>query len=343
MYRYELYNVDDIDRLKKELDSYKQTVRTVTEGKLIKDYLKTKDDFYDLKMEIFKLKGEMKAMENNYQEKIYNHQMEEQYLTKQLTSITSSLQQLNQKVQMIKNQFEQLPFNDLSEKINQLINTQNTKSEEQKKELENVIEEISQIKRLMKTKEEDTTAKNSRSVKRSEYKQLQSILQFPNNVEQSLNKKKNNQVNRQKYSFTKPNNENSYCVHHYDSQDSETISMSKAKKTFRNAQYEINKNIITRTATPNNKSQDESKMESLDTDNTLISYEDHTPTENDSSSFENNVEEEKAPNLEIEETLENNTESIDNQLDATNSNSEHLEESNKKPDFTSFLSLFKRG
>lgn len=342
MYRYELYNVDDIDQLKKELDAYKQTVKTMTEGNLFEDYFKTKDDFYDLKMKIFELEGDMKAMENNYREEISNHQMEEQHLANQLTSITGFLQQLRQDAQLIKQQFEQLPFVEISEKINQLISNQNTNAMEQKIELEHLKEEISQIKELLKPKE-DNTAKNNRSAKRSDYKQLQGILQFPNNVEQPLNKKKNNQVNKQHYSHTKSNNEKSYYTH-ANSQESETISMSKAKKTYRNAQYELNKNIITRTVTPKNKSQ-EQKEESLDTDSTLPTTEDTTPVVNNNLTIENNITEENIPSTEIEEEpIESITESSEEKpIEPTKSNSEQSDESTKKSDFTSLLSIFKRG
>ncbi|AUJ23772.1 hypothetical protein [Virgibacillus dokdonensis] len=267
MHRYELYNVNDIDKLKKELNAYKETMRTVTEGKLVEDYLKTKDDFYDLKMKIFKLKGEMKAMENKFQEEFLKYQMEEEHLANQQVSILNTLERLDQQTEIIKHQLEQVSFAELFKKIDQLLKTHNEKSEEQIKELESLKEEILQIKEIMKT-EESTTSKNKRSTHKSEYRQLQSLLQYPNQVEQqSISKKKNNQVNRQHYSRTKSNHGNSYNPHHYDTKNSGTISMNKAKKTFLNSQYELNKNIVTRTATPKSKTQVKNKEDEQDTDN----------------------------------------------------------------------------
>ncbi|MEF2291292.1 hypothetical protein [Virgibacillus dokdonensis] len=333
MHRYELYNVNDIDKLKKELNAYKETMRTVTEGKLVEDYLKTKDDFYDLKMKIFKLKGEMKAMENKFQEEFLKYQMEEEHLANQQVSILNTLERLDQQTEIIKHQLEQVSFAELFKKIDQLLKTHNEKSEEQIKELESLKEEILQIKEIMKT-EESTTSKNKRSTHKSEYRQLQSLLQYPNQVEQqSISKKKNNQVNRQHYSRTKSNHGNSYNPHHYDTKISGTISMNKAKKTFLNSQYELNKNIVTRTATPKSKTQVENKEEKLDTDNTTPTYENANP-HSDELKLENNVEkqvqdielensvEKQTPNALIGKVLESNTDSPNNELEKNENNTD---------------------
>ncbi|API92833.1 MULTISPECIES: hypothetical protein [unclassified Virgibacillus] len=424
MYRYELYNVDDIDKLKQELHAYKQTVRMTTEGKFFEDYLKTKDDFNDLKMKIFQLEGDMKTMEKNYQEEISDYELEMQNLMIQLTSIAESVQQLKQETQLMKHQFEQLPFVDLSEKINQLLSTQHTNAKEQKIELERIKGELLQVREWVKPKVD--TAKNNLTVKKSEYRQLQGILQSPTNVEQSFNQKKNNQINKHYYSHTKTNTKKSYYTHPTERTESDTISNNKAKKVFRHPKYELNKNIITRTAAPKNKPKQVHVEENIPTDNTISTYENHTPAENNSMPIEsnrmpsdnnsmindnnsvhndnnsmihdgnnisnhnnsmfqdsnsihndnnsmfqdsnsihnhnnsmfqdsnsihndnnsmihdNNVEEEKiaSSDVELEKSLENNSQFIKNQTDATESNSGHTEEQNKK---SSFLSLFKRG
>ncbi|WP_121638999.1 hypothetical protein [Virgibacillus sp. Bac330] len=292
MYRYELYNVEEIEKLKKEIDAYKQTMGFVTEGKLMEDYLQTKKEFYNLKMEIFKLKGEMDTMENKLQEEYLQQQLEEQRLANQQASILNTLEGLDQRSEIIKLQLEQLPLTELFEKIDQFLKVQNEKSEAQKKELESLKEEMIQIKELMKT-QDSTTSKNKRSIHKSEYKQLHSLLQYPNQVEQqSVTKKKNNQVSRQHHSLAKSNRDKTYYSQHYDTKDSETISMNKAKKTFLHSQYKLNKNIVTRTATPKSKSQVKNKEDEQDTDNsTSHELENHVanPTPPPQDAMDNNA------------------------------------------------------
>ncbi|SHH11576.1 hypothetical protein [Virgibacillus chiguensis] len=300
MYRYELYNVEEIEKLKKELNAYKKTMGIVTERKLLEDYLRTKEDFYNLKMEIFKLKGEMEAMENNFQEEYLKQQLEEQRLVNQQASILNTLEGLDQRSEMIKLQLEQLPLTELFEKIDQFLKVQNEKSEEQRKELESLKEEMIQIKELMK-KPGSATSKNKRSTHKSEYKQLHSLLQYPNQVEQqSVSKKKNNQVSRQHHSLAKSNQEKPYYAQQYDTKDSGTISMNTAKKTFLNSQYELNKNIIIRTATPKSKSQVKNKEESQDTDHKLENNIDNYPQEPISDNTANNKSQDAISNTNVD-------------------------------------------
>lgn len=292
MYRYELYNVEDIEKLKQEIDAYKQTMEFITEGKLIEDYLQTKNDFYTLKMEIFKLKGELNKMENKLQEEYLQQQLEEQRLANQQASILNTLEGLDQRSEIIKLQLEQLPLTELFEKIDKFLQAQNEKSDAQKKELESLKEEMIQIKELMKT-QDSTTSKNNRSTHKSEYRQLHNLLQYPNQVEQqSVSKKKNNQVSRQHHSLAKSNRDKTYYSQYSDTKDSGTISMNKAKKTFLHSQYKLNKNIVTRTATPKSKSQVKNKEDEQDTDNsTSHELENHVanPTPPPQDAIDNNA------------------------------------------------------
>ncbi|GAB2543496.1 hypothetical protein [Gracilibacillus alcaliphilus] len=334
MYRYELYSIEDIENLKKELNTYKQTIKTITDGNLLEDYLKTKDDFYHLKIRLLELEGDMKAMENNYQEEISNHQMEERHLASQFSAITASLQQLKQDGQLIKNKLEQLPWVELSEKINQLISDQQITAMEQKKELESLKGEIAQITEWMRMKEE--RAQNNLSPKRSEYKQLQGMLQPSNHVEQSLNKK-NNQVNRQHYSRTKITNEKSY----YTDPQQEQKLQNREKGKIRNAPYDLNRNIIIRKETPKSKS--ESKEAPRDTNHTLPNEEETISVQNNHLSHGNNITDEQIPSMDIEKTLTDDPESTEKLIESANSNTEHTDNLNKKSELSSFLSLFKKG
>ncbi|MGJ9458033.1 hypothetical protein [Oceanobacillus sp. CF4.6] len=308
MHRYKLYNSDDVEKLQRELDIYKYTLETVKSRDGVNGYLKTKSDFNDLQLKYSKLKGEMKIMEENHQRSVTEYELEKQFLSTRMNTVSESISQMEQDMNWIMDRMEQMRFTELLEKMNQVMSKQDDHLIETKIKIERLNEEILQFKKYMGSNvPTPEPAKEPLAPKKSEYRQLQNMLQSPNYVEQAGTKKKNNMTNTQISRRPMLNNQTPYPTNTSGSVQN-TTSMNQGKKTFRNSQYELNKNTVTRITTKKS-NQGKKKAKSNVDENPLMTANDNTPPlTNDNTSMEKNVEETKVPDVNIEKHSETNIE-----------------------------------
>lgn len=329
MYRYELYNVDEINLIKKELDIHRQTLRAITKGDLLENYVKYKDDVYDLKIKLFELKGEMKAMENEYYEKTLNNEIEVGNLYTQVEEINNSVNHMKQEINNLTYMLTQVMHTELLEKMEGILNKQDTNLIELKKGVEDIKQEMINLKG-------DSQSKNKRNVKHaSEYKRLQQMLQSPN-IEQTASQM--NLLRQHSYPSTTKRETIQPGIH----SNNETISMNKRKKTVRHSQYDLNKNTITKSITPKKDQDEKDEAKFHAPDESLKSYNDTTNFTNEHPLQENNAEENQIRNKEAEDIVKNNVESTELEMENKDNLNRQQSEVNKKSDLTSFFSFFRR-
>lgn len=122
MYQYKLYNTGEIEKLKQDLEVYKQMLVTIKSSDSVDKYLQLQHELNELRLKFSKLKGEMKAMEESYQEKLAEHERQDQKLFTKIQTINDSLNHLKQDVTFIKDEVEEMRVTELLEKINLVVN-----------------------------------------------------------------------------------------------------------------------------------------------------------------------------------------------------------------------------
>ncbi|WP_179107305.1 hypothetical protein [Sediminibacillus massiliensis] len=247
MSQYRLYNSEDIHKLEQELEFYKDTLQAVDSGHAY-EYLKKQRELYNLNVKFSTIKGEMKVMEENYQERISGYERREKNVSSQIQTLEESLSQLKYDVRMIKSEMERLRFSELLDKVNIVINKTDDHLYQVKKEIDSQREEFNELRNELKPNPGGGTPQAPRQ---SEYRRLQNMLQSTGNIEQYYHQKKTNEVNSQAYRNSMTYNQHSAPPRSFGASNDST-PMRKGKKMFRNSQYDLNKNIITRTTTSKN-------------------------------------------------------------------------------------------
>lgn len=345
MYRFHLYNSDEINKLKQELNTYKKIMKTIEADNMIEDLLKTKADYYDLTEKIIKLKGEMNIMEEYYQKKIVEYDKKEQNISTQIKRLDIALVQLREDVYKIKNKIDNLQVNELLEKINEVL----LKQEQSDKAKDDVDGLKSDILRLGK----EFNGYNSKSNKiekqsnprTSEFRQLQNMLQSTNYPELTQSKKKNKMTKNQTFQKRLITNQETYHTkkQHHDSPD--TTSITKEKKYF-SSQYGINKNIITRVTTSSNKKEegnDSKEKAAVEEKYQALELDEHKDVQTEQT-YEQKNSQRNDDHLLVSETKE--TEKIPTVNEEQKDDKEKLEEKQHQPNedskISSLFSIFKK-
>ncbi|MFD2046661.1 hypothetical protein ACFSTA_20595 [Ornithinibacillus salinisoli] len=243
MYQYKLYNSEEIDKLKRDLNLYKQNIKTLKSGDLLVKYLEMQRELYDYRLKFSTLKGEMHAMEDRYEEKLTGYETQAQKLTSQIQTINDSLNQLKLDVNLIKGEVKEIRFTELLEKMNIVINKTDESLTKVKGEIVSQEEKFTQLKEQLKQENPRKTA----APRQSEYRRLQNMLQSFN-TGQATNTK-NNRITSGKTTMKRNYNPNPRTIKSIGDIEHAT-PVNKTKKSFRSSQFEVNKNIITKTTTP---------------------------------------------------------------------------------------------
>ncbi|WP_430788248.1 hypothetical protein VBD025_00450 [Virgibacillus flavescens] len=375
MSRYKLYYADDIEELKLTLEVYKHTLETIKKDEVVEDILKMKRAFYDLNLKLSKLKGEMKIMEENHHEKITEYEHEKQNLSVRIKTVNNSLSQLKQDVNKIMDMVEQMRSTELHEKMNHVISKQDASLIEEKSEIDKLKEEILFLKEHIQpntsTNYETTghpslptipiqdAVRQPTPPRQSEYRRLQNMIQSSGQIEQATSKKKSNMINRPNPSKSNSSKQRSHPVD-FSGDVQLNVPMSKGKKSFRHADYDLNKNIITSTNKESKKKVENTNEQtpSLTADevNPPIPTDEHPVEENQADQVEiipeAATEQPKEPERAqssykkffqylTNETKDNNP--AGNTEDPNNNNDDHQhDESNRKTEFSSLFSIFRK-
>ncbi|WP_339227484.1 hypothetical protein NSQ77_18195 [Oceanobacillus sp. FSL K6-2867] len=362
MEQYELYNTQEIEKLNQELEYYKYTLKSLKIGDMIDDYVKTKNDFHQLKLKFSQLEGDVKIMENNFQSKIEDYEHQEKELTEKINSINDSVMELRQDFNKVIVKVEQMRFTDLLEHINHVILKQDNMIAEGKSEINRLRGEILQLKEHFESNNQKQNTTIQHSPKQSEYRKLQNMLDSSRYIEQAP-QKKNDVTNFRGFTQSQTMHRDQ-TVHSFDSaKNGQNHSQkSKGKKTYRHNQYELNKNIITRTTKSNNqdKKKDNNNMNendsfSTDSENPILSgnyvylekneanlmdVENHLET-----TTNNTIKQQNEPfnDSELQSSQETTAEEISsNEEDGEKETTSQEKQSNSKKEFASFFSLFQK-
>ncbi|WP_087972257.1 hypothetical protein [Oceanobacillus rekensis] len=306
MQRYKLYNSDDVEKLQRELDIYKYTLETVKSQDGVNGYLKTKSDFNDLQLKYSKLKGEMKIMEENHQRRVTEYELEKQFLSTRMNTVSESVSQLKQDMNWMMDRMEQIRFTELLEKMNQVMNKQDDHLIETKIKIERLKEEILQLKEYIESDvPTPEPAKEPPAPKKSEYRQLQNMLRSPSYIEEASSKKKN-MTTRQNFRHPLPSSQTIHPTNASNHVQDSAAVMNMERNAFPHY-LELNKNIIIRPKATKNK-QEEKKAESNIDKSPSITVNNNTPPLHEESSMKKNVEENPVKETIIEKHSEPNIE-----------------------------------
>ncbi|MCM3654504.1 hypothetical protein [Metabacillus litoralis] len=185
-----LTNTEKIDRLKQKLATYKQTLETLKAGDVVEDYLLMKNEDKAIKKQIFALEGEVKTMKETQGFQLTEYEKRVEIISVQVESIKESLGQLEDDVKLLINTVDNLNFQDLVIKLENLINTHNQPSKtEELTEISKLKEEIEQLKKQIHHREEVVEADRKITVSKlqpSGYKKLMNMIQSTKTIDSSF-------------------------------------------------------------------------------------------------------------------------------------------------------------
>ncbi|WP_332634771.1 hypothetical protein [Halalkalibacter flavus] len=252
----------DIETLKKKLFVYKQTLESIKSENVVEDYLLTKNECIEIKKQVSTLEGEIQEMKENQdlQKSGYNKKIKN--LSKQVESFNDSIQLLKQDVAFLMNKVNNPNFNDLINKIDKMIDIQNTSIsliQEGHIEMKGLKEEIAQSKKQDKN-EKQLPVSDSPNPKQkhqpSGYKQLQNMLKHSNHIQPYLDEEKRAIPRRQNYAEklhqqavpikgrqVKQGSINSNVPTHYQDLNKMNVSKNKVKQKFNKPSLSFNDQI----------------------------------------------------------------------------------------------------
>lgn len=232
MNRFQLYNKEEIENLKREIEIYKSVVRTMKD-KDVDYFLKVESENYELKLKLSKLKGEMEVMEKRINEmgKV------EELFNEQLEKINTSINQLKSEINDIKSMVGKTNIEEIVKKLNQAI--------------EKMSENISTNQHEKPARKEVVDESIQRSytrAKSSDYSRIQEIMK---NIQYS-----NQLINNQNPKQNIPSFSNNQAIKTFS--NSNFVTQQNSMKNFN---FPVNKNIIKTLTTYKTKKRKNSKEE----------------------------------------------------------------------------------
>lgn len=254
MYRFQLYDSEDIQKLKKEIDVYRNILEAMNLDHLYEqlDTLKSNNEILVEKM--INLKGDIQKMNEKYELQKTNFENKERNLTEHISTLDTALIELKQDVNIMMNKIDNLQLKDIIAKVDKLMEKQN-KDLEVKKEMEEIKTEILQMKEQLKEKEE-LLKQHTPPQRTSEYRRLQNMLQTQNSVISSNTIQNERNPTRKPSFFSQISSNRQKMIMSYRNQENIT-DMNDDKKTSH--PLGLNKNIITRIKTSHLKNPIESQ------------------------------------------------------------------------------------
>ncbi|MCT2536301.1 hypothetical protein NC661_13310 [Aquibacillus koreensis] len=351
MYQYKLYNSNDIENLLADLELYKQTLDSLETNNPSAELLLTKRELSQLKVRFSNIKGDMKTMKENYQEKINGYEKEKQDIFSQIKMINNTLNILRQDVSMINGELEKIRIEELQKTLKISLHKLDTHLDRIIDELDLKKNEIIQLKENLVSK--PTIKKDSPKI--SEFRQIQNLFNTINDYNNQLDNYPQNNSNRKKANhpfYAKQNTPRNNSFQH--KQHTNSFNINKESSAI---PLEHHKNIITRTTTTKrkNKQNDEKKVE--ESINSRTNLEKNLPTEvKDYNSTNDTVQDKESninqthKNVSADQTSKKSEESTEGEK-ALNSSSQEDEikkddnlnnKSNNKIELTPFFSFFKK-
>ncbi|WP_027964937.1 hypothetical protein [Halalkalibacillus halophilus] len=341
MQQFKLYNSKEIEKLKEDLDVYKQTYNPNMPNDLTEYHLQLKRELYDLKRNLSQVKGVVKTMEEKYRQlEKYEHQ--DQKILYSMETINDSLYKLKKDMETIRSGVEDLQITEALDKMNVIINRTDENLITVKEQLQKQKAELLETKESPKQNYAQASTSHP-----SEYKQLQKILNTLSKQQQphslGVNRPLKNSSN------TIPNRP--------FTEQRRPITRRKESSPLNNYHNPYNKNIITRTYS-SRKAMTGSALEPNKEETEIISFKPTKVNEKDTLIKEQKQEEleMKKPSTEVvveehalkeenvieekekvEEVKSNKSEDLSIKNVETTITSEHESQENKPNSFLSFI------
>lgn len=248
VYRFQLYDSEDIQKLIKEKDIYKNIIESRNIDQLLEELIALKSNNEDLIEKIINLKGDIHKMNEKYEKQKAEFENKERNLSEQIHTIDSSLIELKHEVSKMMDKIDHLQLKELMTKVNQLIEKQE-KNFETNKELEEIKNELLQMKEEIKHKNvSPTNLKVTSSERTSEYRRLQNMLKSQNLLQPTSTELHRKNPTRKPSFFNQfaSNRRNQSSLN----RNIENITITNNDKKVMQT-YGLNKNIITRISPSN--------------------------------------------------------------------------------------------
>lgn len=341
MYRFQLYDSEDIQKLKKEIDVYRNLLEAINLEHLYEQLDILKSNNADLVEKIINLKGEIKMMNEKYEQEKREFEKREQTLTKHIDTLDTALMELKEDVNKVMTKIDNLQLKEIVQKVDQLMKVKE-KDTQTEKEVEKIKTELKEVKEQLKEKEEQLVEHTS-SKRTSEFRRLQNMLQSQNSLHSSntFQNRRNPARNPSFFHQIRPSQQSIMVSYH----NSENMIEHQEKKM--SPPLGLNKNIITRikpshlkktTLTKNIEStnEDETKKENEALNENIQEKRIESKEVKKEENITNDIQREEISIEKLEVNLENKVssenEQIENKIEENNINEMTIEQTEKMKD-----------
>ncbi|KHF39865.1 hypothetical protein [Halalkalibacter okhensis] len=149
MAQFETNKNENIKALKQKLVIYRKTLDALKGDNVVSDYLLTKEECNEIKKQVSVLEEVIQTMKEEQDLQINEYHQKIKIISGQVESVNDSIHLLKQDVAYLMNKVNNPSFDDLIQKMNQMIDIQNTSIsliQKGNSEVEGLKEEITQSK-----------------------------------------------------------------------------------------------------------------------------------------------------------------------------------------------------
>jgi len=169
-----LYSAQDIEKLKQQIATYKDTLTTLKTGNSVDDYLAMKSEANGFKTEVSKLEGVLELMNEKQSVQLEEYEQQIKSFSVQMDFLNQTIEELNQDLSLVKNKLVKDDSNSLIEDLIVPVDVQgpinNVINNEEREE--DLIEETASISSVRKSNLPPS------------YKQLQSMIGNAANIQE---------------------------------------------------------------------------------------------------------------------------------------------------------------
>ena len=178
-----LYSTHDIEKLKKKIATYRDTLTTLKNGNSIDDYLFMKGEFNGFKTKISDLEGELELMNEKQSTHLEEQELQVEKFSMQIDSLHQTVEELNQDISVLMDKLRKNDSDnsDLIEETNLQVGLQEVLNFDNN----NVASEISLIKEeTSQTNDQTPISTIQTNTLPPSYKQLKQFVNEAKNIEE---------------------------------------------------------------------------------------------------------------------------------------------------------------
>ncbi|WP_173918944.1 hypothetical protein [Halobacillus sp. Marseille-Q1614] len=240
MHQYKLYNIKDIEQLKRKLAIYEQAIETKDHSPILDYQPKEKDDSTPSNAQHLKSKGDMKVMEENFEKRMAEYRKEDSDLSDRVDEISATVRELKQDIYRMLDKLDLNQINRLADKVSEINQNQYI----ERRQINSITEQITELQEQISPL--NSHAKQQAPAPRqSEYRQLQNMLQSSRYSGQDPVQRYPNMPERQNFSYVRNRNNSSRATPPSAMENTLHKGNTQKRRTFQQNPSQVNKNIIT--------------------------------------------------------------------------------------------------